>query len=58
MNVGKIYKKTDFKDRLNDVIIENKDWKNIVKKYDSKDTFFYLDPPYSMASDNNDYNKV
>jgi DNA adenine methylase len=55
MNVGKIYKSTDYKDRLKDVRIENKDWKYIINKYDSKDTFFYLDPPYSMASDNNDY---
>lgn len=27
-------------------IIENSDYKNIFKKYDSVNTFFYLDPPY------------
>jgi len=52
---GKKYKNTDFKDRLKDVKITNKDWKRLISKYDSKDTFFYLDPPYSMASDNKDY---
>jgi len=54
-NVGLRYKNTDFKDRLKDVKITNKDWKRLINKYDSKDTFFYLDPPYSMASDNKDY---
>lgn len=32
--------------RTTDVIIENTDWRNILQKYDSDDTFFYLDPPY------------
>ena len=54
-NIGRKYKSTDYKDRLKNVIIKNNDWKTIVKKYDSKDSFFYLDPPYSMAKDNNDY---
>jgi len=44
-----------YKDRLNGVKIVNKDWKQLINKYDDKDTFFYLDPPYSMAKDNNDY---
>jgi DNA adenine methylase len=52
---GKKYKNTDYKDRLKDVTITNKDWKRIINKYDGNDTFFYLDPPYSMASDNKDY---
>lgn len=55
-NVGGRYKSTDYKDRLKNVIIKNNDWKTIIKQYDSKDSFFYLDPPYSMAKDNNDYN--
>lgn len=35
-----------YKERLNDTIIENKDYKDIIKKYDGSKTFFYLDPPY------------
>lgn len=38
------------KDRLADVHIHNKDWKDVVKEYDSPTTFFYLDPPYSKES--------
>ena len=53
---GKRYKTTEYKERLNGVKILNNDWKSLIKQYDSKDTFFYLDPPYSMASDNKDYN--
>lgn len=32
--------------RLKNVYIEHDDFREIVKRYDSKDTFFYLDPPY------------
>jgi len=44
-----------FKERLKDVTILNQDFRNVIKKYDSKDTFFYLDPPYSRADKNKDY---
>lgn len=30
--------------------IENLDWKECVKKYDSKETVFYFDPPYTCSS--------
>lgn len=33
-------------ERLADVIIENKDFENLIAVYDSPDTLFYLDPPY------------
>ena len=35
--------------------ILNQDYKTVIKKYDNPDAFIYLDPPYSMAADNNDY---
>lgn len=36
----------EIKERLKDVTIENKDYYDILKKYDSDKTLFYLDPPY------------
>lgn len=35
--------------RLSSVVIENKSYEGILDKYDSKDTLFYLDPPYYGA---------
>lgn len=32
--------------RLKGVLIENLDYKEIVKKFDKEDTFFFFDPPY------------
>lgn len=37
-------------DRFRDVIIENQKFQEILKKYDSQDTLFYLDPPYVESS--------
>jgi len=34
------------RERLKNVTILNQDYKTVVKNYDSKDTFFYFDPPY------------
>jgi DNA adenine methylase len=39
---------TPFHERLKDVTIYNKDFKALLKQYDSPNTFFYLDPPYSV----------
>lgn len=36
----------EFHKRMMFVQIENKDFREILKWYDTKDTFFYLDPPY------------
>jgi hypothetical protein len=38
-----------FKERLEDVIIYNTDYKELILKYDSDETFFYLDPPYEKS---------
>ena len=35
-----------WQDNLQDVILEEEDYADIIKKYDSIDTFFFLDPPY------------
>lgn len=32
--------------RLSGVIIENKDFEDLIKQYDRPESFFYLDPPY------------
>ena len=35
--------------RLKDVVIENKDFEELIAQYDREDTFFYCDPPYFNA---------
>ena len=35
----------DYKERLKDVTILNQDYREVIKKYDGRQTFFYLDPP-------------
>ena len=32
--------------RIRHIDVENADWRDLLPKYDDKDTFFYLDPPY------------
>lgn len=38
---------TLYKDKIKDVKVENRDFRDIIKSYDSNFTFFYFDPPYS-----------
>ncbi|MBI2069442.1 MAG: DNA adenine methylase [Elusimicrobia bacterium] len=38
----------EIKERLQGVRLHSLDWKEAIKQYDSKDTFFYLDPPYPL----------
>jgi len=45
---------SEHKARLSGVKIENKDFKQVVKENDSKNTFIYMDPPYP---DTYDYGK-
>jgi len=37
----------DLNQRLDKVLIENKTYQDILRLYDTKDNFFYLDPPYT-----------
>lgn len=39
-----------YAERLRKTRIERGDFRNSIKKYDSKDTLFYLDPPYAGTS--------
>lgn len=36
--------------RLSRVLVENNDFRKIIKLYDSEETFFYCDPPYVMST--------
>lgn len=44
-----------YNERLKNTIILNKDYKEVIKKYDGLNSFFYLDPPYSMCEDKKCY---
>ena len=37
-------------DRMRKVQLENNDWEKVVKRYDSEQTFFYMDPPYVLET--------
>ncbi|WP_416044618.1 DNA adenine methylase [Clostridium tyrobutyricum] len=37
---------TDIQERLSNVVIENKDFEDLLKVYDKEDSLIYLDPPY------------
>ena len=41
---------TQFEGRLKGVIILNQDYKNVVRRFDSSNTFFYFDPPYEEST--------
>jgi DNA adenine methylase len=39
----------EYKERLKNTKIFSSDYKNIIKKFDATDTFFFLDPPYEKS---------
>lgn len=43
-------KHEEYAQRLRKTTILNGDFKSIIKKYDTKDTVFYLDPPYAVPT--------
>jgi DNA adenine methylase len=40
----------DYSERLRDVVVLNKDYKDVVRRYDSPNTLFYFDPPYEESA--------
>ena len=52
---GVTFRNEDYQGRLKGVTILNQDYDKVIRKFDAPDTFFYLDPPYSRADDNKDY---
>lgn len=58
-NKTKIYKGTNqrrkinniqlYKDKLKNTTLISQDYKKVIRKYDSPDTFFFLDPPYAKS---------
>jgi len=47
--VKKIMKLDIYKDKLKEVILISKDYEEVIKEYDSTDSFFFLDPPYEKT---------
>jgi DNA adenine methylase len=39
----------DYSERLKDVVILNRDYREVVHRYDSPTTLFYFDPPYEES---------
>jgi len=40
------FSQSNYLKKLHKLSVENLDCRELIKKYDSKDTFFYIDPPY------------
>ena len=41
----------EFSERLDNVMIENAEYKEVVERYDNEDSVFYFDPPYYESND-------
>lgn len=44
---------SQFQARFNSVVIEQLDYQRLLKLYDHKDTFIFLDPPYGVSQVHN-----
>jgi DNA adenine methylase len=47
---GKVWAIVKYAEAWRDVVIENLDFRDVIKKYDAMRTVFYLDPPYPERS--------
>jgi len=47
---GRVWAIVKYADAWKDVVIENLDFREVIKKYDARRTVFYLDPPYPDRS--------
>jgi len=48
---------TELRERLKQAIILNKDYKEVVQRYDNPQSFFFLDPPYFTGRAGGEYGK-
>tara|TARA_R110001606_G_scaffold396676_1_gene571278 strand:- start:1310 stop:2098 length:789 start_codon:yes stop_codon:yes gene_type:complete len=55
-SVGSQKKYYKYKERLKNTRILSQDYRTVIKKYDNPNALIYLDPPYSTALKNKDYN--
>src|SRR4051812_19096634 len=44
--------------RLTNVLVDRRDFADCIDRYDSRDTFFYLDPPYTAFQPNGRYQPI
>lgn len=54
-HIKKILQLKDYQDRFKGVKMLNQDYKTVVKKWDSENSFFFLDPPYERTRKNHFY---
>jgi DNA adenine methylase len=43
---------------LTNVLVDRRDFADCIDRYDSRDTFFYLDPPYTAFQPNGRYQPI
>jgi DNA adenine methylase len=48
-------KLSDYKEKMDGVIVRQQDYTEIIREFDGPDTLFYLDPPYDIALINSYY---
>lgn len=55
---NRLPKFVEYRSRLRNVVIENCDYRDILNKYDTKKTLFYIDPPYHNSDTGIYKNKI